>query len=380
MNMPNSFKPSACEQGDFSAVERRRAVCPFNLRGGVFFLVLIVTALQGCIVIPVPEHGLTWGRGAITEADTALLELGKTTREEVLLRFGEPPAVLTCPGDPFGAWNHTQIFIYNWTVIQGYWMTIGAAGAEENQYLFLTEFDEHGRLRRFERKEIGWFTSLAGSVDWWTAPYITRLADITIACEQAEGTRMIPVVTLEPVRSLPQQQDSALAAAPSVRMKIVDFVNVRTGRDVGMIGHEPRVEHDWGYDLYLSRPLNDVVRDAVVAQWKAAGHRLVEDNPDVTLVGHVMVFTVDRLKNSFWGVDVEGTLDVTLKVHAKDRPAAPITRRYHAQHVETLRFTWSKKNFDKVVVSCLEDMMSQIAEDVGLARYLAGQPLEQSLP
>lgn len=109
------------------------------------FLALASLSFHGCVIIPTPEHGLASGRGQITEADTGSLEVGKTTREEVLLRFGEPSASL----------DDEKIFIYDWSVIIGYWgaaayVAVGG-GNFTKRYQVTLEFDERGRLERHER-------------------------------------------------------------------------------------------------------------------------------------------------------------------------------------------------------------------------------------
>jgi len=53
-----------------------------------FLIFTFFGVFAGCVIIPTPEHTLLEGRGKIEESDTAFLETAKTTREEVLLRFG----------------------------------------------------------------------------------------------------------------------------------------------------------------------------------------------------------------------------------------------------------------------------------------------------
>ncbi len=107
---------------------------------------LILVSAWGCVIIPLPEHGLSAGRGKIGEADIAFLKVGETSREDVVLRFGEPDAVLF----------DQRILAYLWAVSAGYGVvgTISGGGASggpiRNHYLFMLEFDDEGRLRRAE--------------------------------------------------------------------------------------------------------------------------------------------------------------------------------------------------------------------------------------
>jgi outer membrane protein assembly factor BamE (lipoprotein component of BamABCDE complex) len=109
---------------------------------------LLALVLSACVIIPTPSHwhGLQSGRGVMTKDEIGSLEIGKTTREEVLLRFGEPS-------------RHSRDgkeFVYSWSVIVGYFVAVsevsGGAGPMIRDYRVSLEFDEHGFLKSKERK------------------------------------------------------------------------------------------------------------------------------------------------------------------------------------------------------------------------------------
>jgi len=113
-------------------------------------LVLVALLLEGCVflAVPTPEHGLVAGRGVVDEALMATLQPGVTTREDVLLQFGEPDATI----------RHERLFVYRWDRVQGYWLFVAgggysgvaAAGTIPRKHLLLLEFGDDGTLRRFE--------------------------------------------------------------------------------------------------------------------------------------------------------------------------------------------------------------------------------------
>jgi hypothetical protein len=125
----------------------------FSGRPGLLLALLSMALYGGCMVIPTPEHGLTAGHGEITEADTGCLEVGKTMREEILLRFGEPSCSL----------QNGSIFVYDWSVVKAYWfVAIGNGyqgyidgGLIDKEYQVVLEFDEQGLLKRHERMAPG---------------------------------------------------------------------------------------------------------------------------------------------------------------------------------------------------------------------------------
>ena len=106
--------------------------------GIITCFIIISLTLVGCF--PTPEHGLLSGRGKIIESNLAFLVEGKTTREEVLLQFGEPDAVLV----------DGTILAYRWNVIMGYIFVQVLAPIEDEHYLFF-EFNPNSTLRRFKK-------------------------------------------------------------------------------------------------------------------------------------------------------------------------------------------------------------------------------------
>jgi hypothetical protein len=72
--------------------------------------------LTGCI--PTPRHvPAEFGtRGPIEKQSLAFLDIGRTTRKDVLLHLGEPDAVVR-------AWESgsEESFLYSWKSVGGYW-------------------------------------------------------------------------------------------------------------------------------------------------------------------------------------------------------------------------------------------------------------------
>ena len=141
--------------------------CPAEGGLGCFYLALFACLLSaliaGCVPIPTKEHGLITGRGQILAEDVTSLENGKTSREEVLLKFGEPSLVL----------NNQKTLVYRWTVSAGGYigvvvMPMAAApvgGDITKDYLVILEFDGEGRLVRFERSG-RWGSSQSRINEW----------------------------------------------------------------------------------------------------------------------------------------------------------------------------------------------------------------------
>jgi hypothetical protein len=81
---------------------------------------LLVLALQtGCLIWPFPTGHLLAGRGRITPQYVSTLQVGTSTREDVLLRLGEPDEVV----------DGGKVLVYRWTEARGFFAAGGGYGA-----------------------------------------------------------------------------------------------------------------------------------------------------------------------------------------------------------------------------------------------------------
>lgn len=334
-------------------------------------LAMVTVPWQGCVIIPIPapEHGLLHGHGAIAEAETNVLEVGKTTREEILLQFGEPQI----------SFNEDRMFLYTWEVIRGYVLVgvaylFGGVGVIPKDYLVFLEFDEYSKLKRIERTSLGVFDqSIAKQMDQWISPGSTALAEIATLEKRSAREGSLPII-LAPAPHIPEHHDSALASVPALRIKIEEFVDERGAIDRHQIGtNNGRMVTltTVGRDVYLAQRANTLVRNAVEAEWTGAGHILVEDNQDVTLKGHLLEFEVTGNDTD---LVVDGSVDLVLEVLVKDAPTGPIRRRYDSRQWKIIiAHFFHFRALESAIHSCLQDIMSQMVSDADLTRHVAGK-------
>lgn len=138
--------------------------------------VLCCIVLTGCLIIPVDYH-VTGSRHNITSESTNALCIGTTTREDVLLRLGEPDFVSE-DGRRFG---------YLWTKVKAIWAVAsyggpGAAGEITHSYLIETSFDQSNHVSevRLLKK---WGDSVTGTPDAETP----RLMEIYVRDQAKSG-------------------------------------------------------------------------------------------------------------------------------------------------------------------------------------------------
>ena len=300
--------------------------------------------LAGCMVIPTPEHGLLQGRGKIEPTDTAFLQEAETTREEVVLRFGEPDMVL----------DHDRILIYHWAVSHGYWFAGGyytaAGGPIPKEYLLMIEFDDQGLLKRFESTGSIW-TSAQSRIEQ-CAP-----ADIQVSTRE--------VILIDPAPEARGMPPGTQRPGPPVRFRMGELRPLGTS----LVGHKIGAFGVIVADVHTCRPPIDMVRAVVAARLQAAGHLLVDHDPDVIVSGDLARFEATTAVDlSSW--EAVGSLEVRLKVVFPSRPRDPLTRRYQAHHVSKTILGPSAENFEQVLRACLQDFQRQVGSDEKLAAVL----------
>jgi len=124
-----------------------------------FLLILFSSA---CIVIPTPEHRLG-GRVPCDDEKTAFIVQDTTSKEEVLLKLGEPDLVL----------NQETIFVYRWEMVAAYFFIggygAGTGGPIQRPYFLIIEFNDKNFISRHEvRASV--FSSSTPSVEIFKSP------------------------------------------------------------------------------------------------------------------------------------------------------------------------------------------------------------------
>jgi hypothetical protein len=97
--------------------------------------------LAACVIVPIPvDHT----KGRAVDPKTAI-EIGVTTRDEILARAGEPDAI----------WEAERVFAYswkhaNWFVIVVVYRVGAGAGYTYTDQMLLIQFDDTSRVARAE--------------------------------------------------------------------------------------------------------------------------------------------------------------------------------------------------------------------------------------
>jgi outer membrane protein assembly factor BamE (lipoprotein component of BamABCDE complex) len=123
-----------------------------------------IAGLAGCLIVPLPEHDLLFGKGAVDVETLDAFRAGRTTRADVLLRLGEPAERR----------GNDRVFVYGWSVACG-WIVVGfgpggQVGQIDRPKYAAIRFDEDGVATDVLLAEDWWFTSATTVLDEWAGP------------------------------------------------------------------------------------------------------------------------------------------------------------------------------------------------------------------
>jgi len=128
----------------------------------IIFAFLLILLPAACMVVPTPEHR-DHGRVPCDDEKTTFMVRDTTSKEEVLLKLGEPDLVL----------NKERTFVYRWEMVAAYFFVGGAgggaAGPIQRPHFFIIEFDDKNMVVRHEvRASV--FSSRTPSVETFNSP------------------------------------------------------------------------------------------------------------------------------------------------------------------------------------------------------------------
>jgi outer membrane protein assembly factor BamE (lipoprotein component of BamABCDE complex) len=101
-------------------------------------LILSLLCHSCCAVPTIPTTDTL--RGPIDDETLSFIQVGKTTKEDVLLKLGNPS---TCSEDE-------KSFKYCWVIVHGIWFLLGGGGIIGKTHWLSVQFDENGIVEKYE--------------------------------------------------------------------------------------------------------------------------------------------------------------------------------------------------------------------------------------
>ncbi|SRR6266849_3835480 len=159
-------------------------------------------------------------------------------------------------------------------------------------------------------------------------------------------------------------EDSKAARGPlsSVEPRRVEIVSVVDKRsDTARIGYKRNGFNQKTADILCSRPVPDVVRDALAIELKKNGHLLEPGERDLGFTVDVNEFWFD-LQVGMWTIEYLGTTAITLTVNDGRTGATLLSQRYQSNHREE-RAAGYEGTWEAVMNAALERLMRDVATD-----------------
>jgi uncharacterized lipoprotein YajG len=166
-----------------------------------------------------------------------------------------------------------------------------------------------------------------------------------------------------------------LASAPPVTVRVGALADKRPEPE--RIGYTKNAFGGRSADIVTGRPVPAIVRDAIVAEFAASGHR-VEQEADILVSGTVSAFWFEL--STAGGGSFELTADIgadlTLTDSASARPL--LTRAYRGHYVEKTAVRALEGAWQRVLNTALQRMVREIASDPGLLAALRERALTRA--
>ncbi|HEY7037961.1 MAG TPA: YajG family lipoprotein [Methylomirabilota bacterium] len=165
----------------------------------------------------------------------------------------------------------------------------------------------------------------------------------------------------------------ALLASVAPRRVQIGNVDDRR-RDTARVGTKPGGEGD----IVTSRPVADIVREALGLEMDKNGHLLVSDRPDVVLRPAVEVFSFDAVEG-YSSVQYVGKVVIALTVADGRTGGTLLTRRYAGIRRRQVDKP-DPSQWREVLDTALARAMHDLATDPDLVAALSGSPPPPARP
>lgn len=157
-----------------------------------------------------------------------------------------------------------------------------------------------------------------------------------------------------------------LSSVAPRRIDVGAFADKRT--ETNKIGYKRNGFGQKTADITTSKPVPDIVKEALVAEFKKNGHEITSGERDLVLSGDVTTFWFE-LQMNFATVEFFGTSAITLNVVDGRTGSTLLTRTYQGHYTEKsmggLDATW-----ERVMNEALQRMVREVSTDLQLIRVL----------
>jgi len=286
-----------------------------------------MTLLASCI-IPTDYHA-PGSRQNVDPKTLANFAVGVTTKEEVLLKLGEPDFVSE-DGQRLG---------YAWTQVKAIWFFgsgySGGGGAIEKNYLLEITFDEKDTVS--------------------TARVIQHWGSIPQLSEQAGSPEQSQPMDLR-LKAPPVPSGAGNARETGLAIKLLPVIDRRL-EQVRIGKRFDALQAEMG-NVYFSESVPKYIEAALASSLRGAGIQLVESGEDRQMTLELTKFWVTTKTTPLY-CDIVAEVECDLMVKAGNKPVQLRTCRGSAQH---RTYVWpTAALMGKTLEQALDDVLKQIA-------------------
>jgi hypothetical protein len=264
-----------------------------------------------------------------------VLRAGETTREDVLMRYGEPDAVV----------NDESVVIYDWAVVAGSAFGFGFGVDIPKHYSVVIEFAPDGKMMTYKRIEELYVSQESAIAKFYSLYY-------------SGTTRRVLVVD-----PLPNVWTNMGSSAPRLHTRSISVSKFHDARSQPyadtLIGQHWNAHLLKETEIRSYHPVSEVLRACVVKHLEKSGFVVTNGDSELELEGTVTAFKAE-------GTAVDS--DITIEVHSSASRKS-IVRRYQS----TTRDWGSRFSLDESMRVSLEGLQEQLASDLELKRFLVGR-------
>jgi uncharacterized lipoprotein YajG len=153
------------------------------------------------------------------------------------------------------------------------------------------------------------------------------------------------------------------------RVRVADFADTR--EEIHGIGYRRNIFEGRAGLIETTRPVTEIVRDALAVELARNGHRLSEGAAELVLSGEVGLFWFDA-KGQILSSDYMGVVGITLRVSDGGSGAVLLVRNYQGFSLEG-GTAGAEETYTRVMNSALSRMVRSVATDRRLVRAFSGR-------
>lgn len=154
-----------------------------------------------------------------------------------------------------------------------------------------------------------------------------------------------------------------------------EFKDVRPERD--KIGYKKNGYGMKTANIVTTKPVPDIVRDALVVELSKNGHNISPTNKDLVFSGEITTFWFDYQIN-FWTIEFMGTVAINLNL-LDGKTGSPLFSRQYQGHYNEKSTGGYTGTWEKVMNTALERLLEDVSTDAKLLEALKKFQTQASL-